>query len=202
LKPDLSREAAFVGGLVCGVDEAGRGPWAGPVSAGAVILDPARVPAGLNDSKKLTPKARERLEGEILVSAIAWVMLGLALGWSETGRVLRVDPARLAMVGLLVAGLTGWAPMLWGRTFFEQFFWHGSVPFLGEIHVGTPLAFDAGVFLVVVGIAVKMIMVLGRSTSGMRAFPRVEADRYFSTLEEPIEGPAVVPKGQGGPDAG
>jgi len=137
-----------------------------------------------------------------LVSAIAWVMLGLALGWSETGRVLRVDPARLAMVGLLVAGLTGWAPMLWGRTFFEQFFWHGSVPFLGEIHVGTPLAFDAGVFLVVVGIAVKMIMVLGRSTSGMRAFPRVEADRYFSTLEEPIEGPAVVPKGQGGPDAG
>jgi ribonuclease HII len=54
------------------VDEAGRGPWAGPVSAGAVILDPARVPKGLNDSKKLTAKAREALEIEIMESAVAW----------------------------------------------------------------------------------------------------------------------------------
>jgi multicomponent Na+:H+ antiporter subunit B len=137
-----------------------------------------------------------------LVSAIAWVMLGLALGWSEVGRVLRVDPARLAAMGLLVAGVTGAAPMLWGRAFFEQFFWHGSVPFLGELHVGTPLAFDAGVFLVVVGITVKMIVVLGRSTSGMRAFPRVEEDRYFSVVEEPIEGQAAAPKVKGGTDAG
>jgi ribonuclease HII len=57
---------------VCGVDEAGRGPWAGPVYAGAVILDPARIPAGLDDSKKLTAKARERLELEIKSVAVAW----------------------------------------------------------------------------------------------------------------------------------
>ena len=57
---------------VCGVDEAGRGPWAGPVSAGAVILDPRRIPQGIDDSKKLTAKARERLEVEIKASAIAW----------------------------------------------------------------------------------------------------------------------------------
>ncbi len=57
---------------VCGVDEAGRGPWAGPVSAAAVILDPARTPPGINDSKKLTAKARERLAIEIKASAIAW----------------------------------------------------------------------------------------------------------------------------------
>ena len=57
---------------VCGVDEAGRGPWAGPVSAAAVILDPARVPAGLNDSKLLTAKARERLEDVIKTEAVAW----------------------------------------------------------------------------------------------------------------------------------
>jgi ribonuclease HII len=52
-----------LGGIVCGVDEAGRGPLAGPVVAAAVIL-PAELPAelaGLNDSKKLTRKARERL---------------------------------------------------------------------------------------------------------------------------------------------
>ena len=57
---------------VCGVDEAGRGPWAGPVSAGAVILNPANIPAGLNDSKKLTAKARGRLEIEIKTHALAW----------------------------------------------------------------------------------------------------------------------------------
>ncbi len=69
--PDMLLEMACPG-PVCGVDEAGRGPWAGPVSAGAVILDPARVPKGLDDSKKLTAKAREALELEIKASAIAW----------------------------------------------------------------------------------------------------------------------------------
>jgi ribonuclease HII len=48
--------------IVCGVDEAGRGPWAGPVVAAAVILDPRRVPKGLDDSKKLTAARREELE--------------------------------------------------------------------------------------------------------------------------------------------
>ena len=59
-------------GPVCGVDEAGRGPWAGPVYAGAVILDPKRTPRGLNDSKKLTAKTREALELEIKKKAMAW----------------------------------------------------------------------------------------------------------------------------------
>ena len=70
--PTLLLEKAFVGGPMCGVDEAGRGPWAGPVSAGAVILDPRRVPKGLDDSKKLTAKAREGLELEIKKKALAW----------------------------------------------------------------------------------------------------------------------------------
>jgi ribonuclease HII len=69
--PDLSLEAAHPW-PVCGVDEAGRGPWAGPVSAGAVILDPARTPAGLDDSKKLSERRREVLEVEIKASALAW----------------------------------------------------------------------------------------------------------------------------------
>jgi ribonuclease HII len=57
---------------VCGVDEAGRGPWAGPVTAAAVILHPRRAPKGLDDSKKLSAKAREGLEIEIKASAVAW----------------------------------------------------------------------------------------------------------------------------------
>ena len=61
-------------GHVCGVDEAGRGPWAGPVSAAAVILDVRCLPRGVNDSKKLNAKAREEAEVEIKAVAIAWAV--------------------------------------------------------------------------------------------------------------------------------
>jgi len=70
-RPDMMLEKACPA-PVCGVDEAGRGPWAGPVCAGAVILKPRRVPKGLDDSKKLTAKRREELELEIKDKAIAW----------------------------------------------------------------------------------------------------------------------------------
>lgn len=74
-RPDMMLEKACEAGgqgPVCGVDEAGRGPWAGPVCAAAVILKPRRVPKGLNDSKKLTPMRREALELEIKSKAMAW----------------------------------------------------------------------------------------------------------------------------------
>jgi ribonuclease HII len=58
--------------LVCGVDEAGRGPLAGPVYAAAVILDPARRVNGLADSKVLTAERREVLAARIKERAIAW----------------------------------------------------------------------------------------------------------------------------------
>jgi ribonuclease HII len=57
---------------VCGVDEAGRGPWAGPVCAAAVILKPRSRIAGLNDSKKLSAKQREALEPRIKARSVAW----------------------------------------------------------------------------------------------------------------------------------
>ncbi|MCM8594337.1 ribonuclease HII [Accumulibacter sp.] len=59
-------------GLICGVDEAGRGPLAGPVVAAAVILDPARPIAGIDDSKKLSANRREFLAGEIRRRSLAW----------------------------------------------------------------------------------------------------------------------------------
>jgi ribonuclease HII len=69
--PDFSFETlAIAQGLIpCGVDEAGRGPWAGPVVAAAVVLDPDNIPAGLNDSKKLTEAKREALFDPIMKSA-------------------------------------------------------------------------------------------------------------------------------------
>ena len=70
--PDFRfEEAAFARGArrVAGVDEVGRGPLAGPVVAAAVVLDPARLPPGLDDSKKLTARRRAALAREILDSA-------------------------------------------------------------------------------------------------------------------------------------
>ncbi len=60
--------------LVAGVDEAGRGPLAGPVCAAAVILDPARPIPGVGDSKQLSPKRREALEVAIQSQCLAWVV--------------------------------------------------------------------------------------------------------------------------------
>ena len=77
--PDFSFELAAHGqgfSRVCGIDEAGRGPWAGPVVAAAVILDPENIPAGLNDSKKLKEIQREKLFAELIVSAKVGVGLG------------------------------------------------------------------------------------------------------------------------------
>ncbi|MFN3212569.1 MAG: ribonuclease HII [Henriciella sp.] len=58
--------------LICGVDEAGRGPWAGPVTAAAVILDPSAPIFGLTDSKKISEKKRFALEPEIKAKAAHW----------------------------------------------------------------------------------------------------------------------------------
>ena len=68
---ELEARAAW-NGPVCGVDEAGRGPWAGPVSAAAVILNPDDLPPGIDDSKALTEKRRAALEPEIKARALAW----------------------------------------------------------------------------------------------------------------------------------
>lgn len=69
-------------GLTAGVDEAGRGPLAGPVAAAAVILDAARPIAGLADSKRLSPARREALALEIRASSLAW-----GLGWADAAEV-------------------------------------------------------------------------------------------------------------------
>ena len=71
--PNLSLERACLQ-PVCGVDEAGRGPWAGPVSAAAVILKPGTRLKGLDDSKKLSFADRDRLETEIKRKAVAWAV--------------------------------------------------------------------------------------------------------------------------------
>lgn len=75
--------------LICGVDEAGRGPLAGPVSAAAVILDPARPIAGLADSKKLSEKQRDLLAPIIRERALAWAVAYAEVDEIDTLNILQ-----------------------------------------------------------------------------------------------------------------
>jgi len=90
-------------GLVCGIDEAGRGPLAGPVVAAAVILDPARPIAGLNDSKKLSEKKRDALAELIRERALAWAVAEASV--EEIDRLNILQATFLAMQRA-VAGLS------------------------------------------------------------------------------------------------
>jgi ribonuclease HII len=132
--PDLfhEREALRAGArLVAGVDEAGRGPLAGPVVVAAVVLDMARVPEGLDDSKKLLPERREALFVEIMASATVsvvaaphaviaernilgatlWAMRRAVLGLSVRPDHVLVDgnrpPPRLPVPGTAIIGGDG-----------------------------------------------------------------------------------------------
>ena len=82
-------------GRVAGVDEAGRGPLAGPVVAGAVILDPYRPIEGLQDSKRLTAARRELLYEEIQEKALAWAVASADVG--EIDRINILQATMLAM---------------------------------------------------------------------------------------------------------
>ncbi|MGB5452093.1 MAG: ribonuclease HII [Sedimenticolaceae bacterium] len=88
--------------LICGVDEVGRGPLAGPVVAAAVILDPARPINGLADSKKLTEKRREILFAQICDKALCW-----SLGRAEVAEIdaINILQASLLAMQRAVAGL-------------------------------------------------------------------------------------------------
>jgi ribonuclease HII len=85
-EPDFTIELAAMrqgAGPVCGIDEAGRGPWAGPVVAAAVVLDPERIPDGLDDSKRLSEAQREALYAPIIASA------RVGIGIAEVDRIDR-----------------------------------------------------------------------------------------------------------------
>ncbi len=75
--------------LLCGVDEAGRGPLAGPVYAAAVVFDPDHIPEGLDDSKKLSEKKREQLYDRIVDAAAAWCVASASVEEIEEVNILQ-----------------------------------------------------------------------------------------------------------------
>ena len=90
--------------LLCGVDEAGRGPLCGPVVAAAVILDPARPIVGLADSKKLSEKRRNALAIEIREKALAWCIAEASVAEIDRLNILHATMLAMqrAVVGLAV----------------------------------------------------------------------------------------------------
>lgn len=80
--------------LLCGVDEAGRGPLCGPVSVGAVILDPEKQIEGLNDSKKISEKKREIFYEKIIENALDW-------------KVIFISPQEIDTLNILGATMLG-----------------------------------------------------------------------------------------------
>ncbi len=98
LKPSFRRERrALAKGIwpIAGCDEAGRGPLAGPVVAAAVVLDPERIPRGLNDSKKLDAELREKLYDKIMASAQVAVAFG-SIARIDRDNILRASLWALA----------------------------------------------------------------------------------------------------------
>jgi len=82
--------------LVCGVDEVGRGPLAGPVVAAAVILDPERPIAGLTDSKKLSPRRREALDQAIRAQAHAYAIASIPAAEIDEMNILQASLQAMA----------------------------------------------------------------------------------------------------------
>lgn len=91
----MHSELHIPAGRLAGVDEAGRGPLAGPVIAGAVILDPARPIDGLRDSKRLSATQREKLYLEISEYALAW-----SVGRADVDEIDRINILQATMLAM------------------------------------------------------------------------------------------------------
>ncbi len=105
LRPSFDEETKLAGSFgsrIAGIDEAGRGPWAGPVVAAAVILDPDNIPDGLNDSKQIKAGDRDRLFDQILNGSDVGIGIG-HVGQIDRDNILQTT---LWTMGQAVADLT------------------------------------------------------------------------------------------------
>jgi multicomponent Na+:H+ antiporter subunit B len=95
-----------------------------------------------------------------LVAAAAFVLYGYAFGTTKAQQALMVDPRRLIGAGLLLALGSGCLALFAGQPLMTGLWGQVSLPGFGAVYLGTPLVFDVGVFLVVVGIALSIILPL------------------------------------------
>lgn len=133
-----------------------------------------------------------------LATGMSFILLGLVRGWERLQEELPIPPLRVAAFGVFLAILSGCLPLVAGEPFLTQYTFHlPHLPLVGELHIGTPLLFDIGVFLLVSCITVKLVIVLARSTSGLPAFTPGEMPYYASVLEDVIEDDSKNEEGRG-----
>jgi len=123
-----------------------------------------------------------------LGSGLSFILLMLAFGVTSVERVLMKDPVRIAVIGLALALASSLAPVFGAAPFLKHYHLKlQDLPLVGDLAIGTPLVFDVGVFLVVVGVTTKLTFLLGRSLSGLTAVSPAERSRYSAPAESPIE---------------
>jgi multicomponent Na+:H+ antiporter subunit B len=122
-----------------------------------------------------------------LVSGLSVLLYGLATDLPELEDRLGVDPLRLAALGLGLALVSALIPVGTGEAFLLHFQGYLEIPVWGSLYWGTPLLFDLGVMILVMGITTKIILVLARSTSGRAPMSEQTRTRYAAAVERPIE---------------
>jgi multicomponent Na+:H+ antiporter subunit B len=122
-----------------------------------------------------------------LVSALSLVLVAMVLGVEKAKGLLRVDPLRLTLFGLMLAYGSSLGPVFFGRSFMQHAAWHAHLPGFGSIHLLTAQLFDFGVYFVVVGVTAKMMFTFALSVQLKDPFDPEERSRYATSDEEPIE---------------
>lgn len=99
-----------------------------------------------------------------LVAGVASVLMTLAYGADEFRRMLRIDFLRLMFIGLLLAASGGMIGLIFGDSFLEALFWAPFIRGIGPIELSTPLIFDIGVYVVVVGVTSAIVMAMAEES--------------------------------------
>ncbi len=135
-----------------------------------------------------------------LVCALAVAVLSFDWGMEAVLRALSAAPLKIALVGLLIALAAALGGPLWGGlvqlfagepaalfpAFMQQYNGYITLPFWGKLHIGTPLLFDLGVFLVVVGVFLRVLFSLAQATSGETGLNSLEKEDIPTEVFVPL----------------
>ena len=98
-----------------------------------------------------------------LIGGSAFVLYMFAFGVPATYEMLRADPRTIAGVGLVIGTLAAVPPVLIGEPFFKALWWYPEIPLIGEVSINTPLIFDIGVYLTVLGSVLVIVLSLAEA---------------------------------------
>lgn len=111
-----------------------------------------------------------------LAAALALVVLSFDIGVNGVQRLVRVEPLTLALCGLMTSVASALIGPLTGGAFMQHFNGHLSVLFFGDLHLGTPLLFDLGVALVVIGVFLRLLFSFSESANGSGGLTQKEQE--------------------------